>query len=265
MGMRILVYGLQSSGATLATFLIGQKSGSVVVPDLFDDALLPSRNAFSPEARRVVAKCTITTRYSLGEHEANFCPDKKVLVVRHPGSNYVSLDRKLHRDWSGSIEEKFAAADAYFQDRKRHFDAVVRYEDLVFRNSEFREALADAGIEVKSSHYDIPRTRFSVLKSNAERSQWCRENYRVKWGFGRLRSDSIETRYVMKYITNEKEKKVKKLSHNLQRYYQNYDISAMNVLRPVFLEEIIDNRFKISKYKEILKVGLQRLHNYIKR
>jgi hypothetical protein len=110
-----------------------------------------------------VAKCTITTRYSLDDHESNFAPDKTVLLLRHPGSNYVSLDRKPHRDWSGSIEEKFRLLEAYFQDRGR-FDAVLRYEDVVLRPDSFTETLTDTGIKVNGSHYEIPRSRLAILK-----------------------------------------------------------------------------------------------------
>lgn len=218
---RILVYGLQSSGASLTAFLLGQKSDSVVIPDILHDKIAPGLEKIDSGVNRVITKCTITSIYSLDEHESKFNPDRTILLLRDPGINYVSLDRKEHRDMGGSIEEKFRLLETYFQNRDR-FDAVVRYEDLIFRPSRLIETLARAEIEVSRSDFEIPRTRLSILRTNAERSPWCRKNYRMVWGLGQVKDDAIESKYALKYVPDVVDKKVSDLCPSAKQYYQSY-------------------------------------------
>ena len=222
---RILVYGLQSSGASLTAFLLGQKNNSLVIPDILHKNLAPKLKSVCKKTERIVVKCTVTSVHSLDEHERKFQPDKTILLVRDPGINYVSLDRKAHRDMGGSIEEKFRLQETYFQNRDR-FDAVVRYEDLIFRPSRFIETLARAEIEVKRADFEIPRTRLSILRTNAERSPWCRRNYRMAWGLGQVKADAIESKYALKHVPDVVDEKVKSLCPSLKSLYKKYELPA---------------------------------------
>lgn len=254
--MKILVYGLQSSGATLATFLLGQKSGSVVVPDLYDNAIVPSLDDVPSDVERKVVKSVVTTHYSLDDHETSFCPDKTVLLLRHPGSNFVSLNQKPYRDRMGSIEEKFQLLEAYFNDRTR-FDAVVRYEDLVLRQSAFTASLADAGIEVDPFHYNIPRSRLSILKENADQSPWCRENFQQTWGLGNLKSDKIESKYALKHVPESIVEKVGNLCPSVQNHYKSYRVPPLAKFRSRFIHDIM----KVKIWNNKLKPYINKINN----
>jgi hypothetical protein len=221
--MRILIYGLQSSGATLVSFVLGQKKGSVVVADLFHDALMPSLGRVSPETERIVAKAVVTERYTLDQHAERFRPDKTILVLREPGSNYVSLKRKQYSDWSGKMEEKFRCLEKHFCCRER-FDTVVRYEDLILNPKSFFRTIREAGIETSLKHLKIPRSRLEIVKRNAEMSPWCRKNYRTDWGFGNIKSDNIEVKHVLKSVPVKVQERVTSLCPSVTSYYESYTV-----------------------------------------
>lgn len=172
--MRVFIYGMQSSGASLFAFLLSQ--GRIGVVDLWNPYVAPWWFWF----RDCVLKAVVTT-IPLEKHLRSFKPHKTILFLRDRDANYRSLAKKSWRDQMGTIDEKFEKLDRL--DRSL-FDAVVRYEDLVGDPECVRRQLADIGIEADLTvRYDIPQAKAITMKN-----RWCRRYYRRKWGYGNIHS-----------------------------------------------------------------------------
>lgn len=113
--MRLLIHGMQSSGATTFTRTLAERPGCVALVDI-------ANNFAAPRATTTVdfvAKVVVTTAYPLAVHVERFRPDKVVLLLRDPRDNYQSLRTKdgYYRLNSGShkglslrrFHERFAA------------------------------------------------------------------------------------------------------------------------------------------------------------
>ena len=124
--MRLLVYGMQSSGATAFTLFLAQRPGCLALVDVLNNYAAPRLDT----PLDVAIKCVITTAYPLATHMERFRPDRVILLLRDPRDNYESLRTKNYRNHSGLIDEKFLILDQVFAERER-FDAVIAYEDFV--------------------------------------------------------------------------------------------------------------------------------------
>jgi|GEM_PF-766903 len=217
---RLLVYGMQSSGASLFSYFLAQKAESLGIIDLNNHRLAPAL----PYEFDIVLKTVVTTRWSLEDHIENFQPDKTILFIRNPCSNYYSLTNKVYANKSGTAEEKFALLDSYFEAREQ-FDLTIFYEDFITDFSGTITKLKEIGWESSQEHYTFPRTPQEISEFNIRHSKWCRENPAAEgpsggWGMGNIHSSSINLSLSTKPVTPDIIDKVKKLCPVLQAYYE---------------------------------------------
>jgi hypothetical protein len=156
--MRLLVHGMQSSGATLFTYFLAQRPGCLALVDILNNYAAPRLET----ALDAVAKCVVTTAYPIAVHQERFKPDRTILLLRDPHDNYVSLSTKNYRNHSGLIDEKFALLDALFVGRDR-FDATVHYEDFMDRDPALLARIAGLGWPVEADHYAFGRDFQDIL------------------------------------------------------------------------------------------------------
>lgn len=139
--MRLLLHGLQASGASVTAAWLAQRPGCIALIDVPFSHITP----FVAGNRPIVAKAVITTAYAITEHQERFEADKTVLIVRNPVANWLSLSRKGYRDDNGLMEEKFVLADAALARVGKDYDLLIRYEDLEHKREDVRRALATLG------------------------------------------------------------------------------------------------------------------------
>lgn len=217
--MRILLYGMQSSGASLIAFFLGQSPRAVAVVDLWNQYLAPDLE--TRDADPVIVKCVVADSFSLEDHRRSFGPDRTVLVLRHPVHNYVSLSRKEYSEQSGSIDDKFRLLERSFREREQ-FDVAIMYEEFVRDPGGTVRRLRAAQIPAEESFYDFPRTQEEILRFNAEQSDWCERFYEVRWGFGNVRGDAVKQAIVFKHATPVIQQKVRELCPELLDYFDAY-------------------------------------------
>jgi len=150
--MRLLVHGMQSSGATAFTLFLAQRPECLALVDVPNNFAAPRLRT----SRNMVVKVVVTTAYSLTVHQQRFCPDRTILLLRDPRDNYQSLRTKNYRNYSGLLEEKFQIIEQLFAERQR-FDAVIEYEDFVARDPQVLMQLDDIGWVVDASCYQYRR------------------------------------------------------------------------------------------------------------
>jgi len=160
--MRILVYGMQSSGATAFTLFMAQRPDCLALVDVLNNYAAPRMST----PLDMVVKVVATTAYPLAAHMERFRPDRVVLLLRDPHDNYQSLSNKPYRNHSGLMEEKFILFDQVFAERER-FDAVIRYEDFV---APFRCFLTARGACIARSRF----TGCGARRGGKWRYSWSR-------------------------------------------------------------------------------------------
>jgi hypothetical protein len=158
-GGRSLVYGMQSSGATLVALLLAQEPEAVACLDVACGRLAPPAAAY-PTDRASVVKVTVSTDQTLDQQRARVAPDRTVLVLRHPCHVYSSLVRKKYATTGGTPDDKLRRLEA--RDRGG-FDVVVRYEDLVFRPALVQAQLAASGVPLPADAAAFARSRQDVM------------------------------------------------------------------------------------------------------
>lgn len=215
--MRVFLFGMQSSGASLATYLLGQVPESVVLVDLYSYEVMPAIEA--PGARHVIGKAVITTTHRLEDHLRSFAPDRSILLLRDPVQNYVSLSRKEYANDDGSLEEKFQRLEAIFQ-RRDDFDLVLKYEDVVSAPDRVVAGLREIGFPATAGMYAFPRSREEIVDYNLKHCGWCRERYGRGWSFGNIRGDGMKQTLVYKMAPRSVHDTVRGLCPELYRYYQ---------------------------------------------
>ncbi len=185
-GRRILVYGMQSSGASLFALLLGQIPESVVVVDLWAPHVAPPIRLDVD----VVVKATIVA-LDFDEHLRSFEPSTTILFLRHPADIVASLHTKSYRDYAGTIEKKLRKYDETFQARSG-FDLVVHYEDLVADPLATVSRLQDAGLPVPAGDPLFGRTAGEIVAWARATSTWCDRYYGQRWGLGRAHTDRLD-------------------------------------------------------------------------
>jgi tetratricopeptide (TPR) repeat protein len=178
--MRLLLYGLQNSGATLAALFAGQREGSLVVPDLWTMYCAP-RPPFSGD---ICIKATVTEAFPLSKHRRAFRPDITALVVRRPIDNYLSLQRKAFANHDGMLMHKFRRVERAFRAAST-FDEVVVFEDFVAASDAFAGRLRQLGWSLPSGAPEFPRSALDM-----EQLLWRQERRlysQIQWGAGQAR------------------------------------------------------------------------------
>lgn len=222
--MRVLLHGMQSSGASLLTLLIGQIPRSMVVVDLFNRERMPDLRPEGVET--VVAKCVVTTRHTFEDHARAFQPDRSILVLRHPFQNYISLSRKYYANESGAIDDKFRELERVFLARGDLFDLAVIYEDFIQRRRATVAALQRIDLNVKSGFYRFRRSPDEIREFNFAHSPWCRRYFGERWNFGNVRGTEIRRQLAFKYVPRSVEDHVRALCpavcDHFDRYYSEH-------------------------------------------
>ena len=217
--MRIFLYGMQSSGASLVTFFLAQLPRSVAVVDLWNSFLLPPIDA--PGADHVIGKVVVTTTYEVEDHVTSFQPDRTILVLRHPVHNYASLGRKYYADENGSIDDKFRRLEATFLDRAS-FDLTLLYEDFVLRPGPTLARMKEIGLPLEMRDYAFPRSREEILAFNLAQSRWCREHFEDGWSFGNVQGRDLDKRAVYKRVPRSVKRHVERLCPNLCAFFDEH-------------------------------------------
>ncbi|MFA7219299.1 MAG: hypothetical protein WC119_02185 [Synergistaceae bacterium] len=206
--MKTLIYGMQSSGASLFSYFMGQREDSFVIIDLWDGELAP----FIDLKCDVILKCVIATKFSLEDHKKSYCPDMTILFLRNPCHNLVSLKSK---PWGAESRNKFKLLEKYFLEKDK-FDAIVRYEDLVLRPLEVIRQLDKNGFNVDESFLDFRRNLQDMRRFNHEYfPSYCWNNRRYahngKYGTGKLHirsGDVLKKKYINKKVSKEDKQNV---------------------------------------------------------
>lgn len=158
--VRLLIYGMQSSGATAFSLFLAQRPGCLALVDVLNNYAAPHVET----ERDILAKVVLTTAYPLSVHRERFRPDRTILFLRDPRDNFESLRRKHYRNHSGLIDEKFALLDRAFAARES-FDAVIEYEDFAIRAPHVRAAITELGWPVEQSYYTFRRTHKELAEA----------------------------------------------------------------------------------------------------
>jgi len=256
--MNIFVYGMQSSGASLITFFLGQLPRSVCVVDVWSHVCLPGFDDAQATADHVIVKCVVTTRLDVADHLQAFGPDARVLVLRHPLHNYISLVRKHYRHESGALDEKFRKLETVFQQRDA-FDAVVVYEDFAFRRAHVVERLRACSIPVQPAFYAFSRTQEDIRAFNETHSAWCRDTYEQAWGFGRLKGTAVQQRKLFKYARAEERAHVRQLCPSvyafMEAHYQEHVPALPHLLITQGYDRMLGSSRMLRRYPILRRYG----------
>ncbi|MDP9835271.1 hypothetical protein J2T09_000012 [Neorhizobium huautlense] len=218
--MRLLVYGMQSSGATAFTLFLAQQSGCLGLVDILNNYAAP-RLDYGGD---VVAKVVVTTAYPLPVHQERFRPDRTILFLRDPRSNFESLKRKHYRNHSGLIEEKFALIDRIFAERDQ-FDAVIHYEDFIARKPQILETVNALGWAIDESCYAFRRNHDDLAAAlwNAVPDLF----ERFEFSYGNVQLAEVTSNIRVRNFSAEVEESVSSLSPRLLRHYQQRDRDSL--------------------------------------
>lgn len=187
--MRLLIYAMESSGASTFCYFVGQRPASVAIIDVWSRIVTPPIDTDHP----VVAKATVTMTLSAADHIGSFRPDRTVLFIRDPVAVYASLVGYPYANAFGRIEDKLMRFEHEFA--TRHWDAIIRYEDFVARDASVIAQINHLGWPCEAGYWDTPRSLAEIRQFNAAASPWCEPHFDNGWGFGNIKAGSISQRF----------------------------------------------------------------------
>lgn len=211
--MRLLVHGMQSSGATAFTLFLAQRPDCLALVDVLNNYAAPRVTT----ALDMVVKVVVTTAYPIAVHMERFRPDTVLLLLRDPRDNYQSLRTKNYRNHSGLLDEKFILIDQLFAERDR-FDAVIAYEDFVARDPSVPETLAALGWPVDESFYEYRRRHEELLCA-----LWTHVpdlHQRMEFAFGNVRGRAVSESFRDKPRDPELDAHLERLCPRLLAHYR---------------------------------------------
>ena len=188
---------MQSSGATLVALLLAQRADSVALLDVYCGQLVPCADVF-PRDRAAIAKVTISSERTFEEQCARFRPDHSVLVLRHPCHTYASLLRKRYAAMSGTPDDKLARFERAFRERES-FEAVVRYEDLVFHSALALDVLRTVDPTLTTAALRFGRTPTEIV-TVARRVPALDAEHLAAWANGNADARGVDPRRAFKAI-----------------------------------------------------------------
>lgn len=251
--MRILIHGLQSSGASYFTYLLGQNPNSATILDLHNDRLMPKLGNF-PEEVDLIGKCVITTKYSIEDHQNSFQPDKTILFLRHPIHNYQSLINKTYAHQNGIVEQKLALVEHLFKNHAHYFDLIVHYEDIFFRPQRLFKLLNDHQISFEKDFFHGQRELNDIINYTKAQSKWLADNFNVAWGNGNIKFRGHPKRSLFKDYSMTSKKITKIKSPKLLKHYRQYKPeSKTNYYRLKYQSWTYNTRRKLYYFKLKLK------------
>lgn len=174
--MKVLTYGMQSSGATLFNYLLSQRENTIAILDLFCNEICPS---IDDKKNDIFIKCTISNFIDLQQHLDSFNPDLVILFKRNVDDVVRSLQKKDHANRCGNIEEKIEKYNQILNEKK--FDIEYSYEEMMNKKICSLKKIID------NSSFDFKRTVYDVIEYNCLNSFWCKDNLKKKWWIGCLR------------------------------------------------------------------------------
>jgi hypothetical protein len=186
--MRLLIYGMQSSGASTLAMLLAQRPDSCAFIDIWVMYVAPALPGNTGE--NIVAKVVVSTAYSLALHQERFRPDRTLLFLRHPVVNYRSLAAKAYRHHCGFMEEKFMLLDEVFRDRSA-YNAILYYEDLMFDPLGTLRAISHLGWHCEPTYLDFARRPNEMRARNEQQYSFLQERERLIYGTGNYHGEGI--------------------------------------------------------------------------
>jgi hypothetical protein len=212
--MRLLIYGMQSSGASTFCYFLGQRACSVAIIDLLLHCLAPSLKFSAP----AVVKATANSVYRPADHIVSFRPDRTVLFLRDPVAVYAGLIDKPYGNHYGSVDDKIAQFDEDFA--PKDWDLVVRYEDFIAHKPELIGSISEIGWPCTPEYYDLTRSFQEIADFNAAASNWLRSGFGNTWGFGNISPGPIRPAFIRERYPRRIREKVAELSPRLTAYYE---------------------------------------------
>jgi hypothetical protein len=211
--MRLMVYGMQSSGATAFTLFLAQRPDCLALVDILNNYAAPRLDT----GRDMVAKVVVTTAYPVAVHRDRFRPDRTILLLRDPHDNYQSLKTKPYRNHSGLMQEKFLLLDQVFAER-HWFDAVIRYEDFVVRDPSVLETVTRLGWPVGEDCFNYRRGPEEMLRALWDHVPELLQQ--MEFAFGNVRGREVSQRHRDKPRDPEIEAELQELCPRLLRFYR---------------------------------------------
>jgi hypothetical protein len=211
--MRLLIYAMESSGASMFCYFLGQRPGSAAIIDLWSRCLAPPLRLAVP----LVAKATTTMKYRAVDHIESFAPDKFILFIRDPIAVYQSLRRYPYANTFGTIEQKLRRFDDEFGCLKP--DLILRYEDFVERDKNLVEAVDALGWPCSCGYYGLARSLQEIGEFNSAASPWLKQHYGKDWGFGNIKGGVVSGAAGIVFYPGELINTVAEHSPRLSRLY----------------------------------------------
>jgi hypothetical protein len=164
--------------------LAAQGPRTLAVVDLWNLERAPALEHDGP----VVLKATVGPVAIEGQIDS-FKPTSTVLVLRDPVAQISSLTKQSYRDYAIPLAEKLAILEDVFSRSASEFTLVLSYEELTGRTVQTGRSLDRLGLELPTDADGFPRSLDAVVRYAREVSTWCRENWRRRWGTGRIAPD----------------------------------------------------------------------------
>jgi hypothetical protein len=183
--MRLLIYALESSGASTFCLFVAQRDDSAAIVDLWTNVLAPRLDVPGD----VVVKATATPLISLAQHIESFRPDRTILFVRDPVLNYASLSKYHYANEHGTIDEKFACFDRELAAWPA--ELVFRYEDFIVRDAGIPARLTALGWPADPADYELARSTTAIQLCTLARSEWAVKQLDWSWGLGNVKGGKI--------------------------------------------------------------------------
>lgn len=183
---RVLLFGMQSSGASFIAWLAAQGGDTLGVIDLWNPETAPRLDYDGP----IVLKATVGP-IDLNEHERTFKPSARVLVLRDPRDQISVLDDESFRDYALPLEDKLAAFNHQVAAGLDEFDLVLKYEEVVERPASAVDAFRALGLPMPSDATALPRSINDVVSHARATEPWCHVNWRKRWGTGRINTSVL--------------------------------------------------------------------------
>ena len=221
--MRILVYGLQSSGASLITYYIAQREYSLAYLDLYQNEIFPK---IPDEIKEdLILKCTISPTVSLAEQINNFKPDKIILVLRDPFTNYASLKLKPYSGSNQELARKLAVLEKVFN-APDIFDTIINYEDFIFKPKLVASQLEKVGITLPIVGHNFQRSKQQIFRYTTEKSKSLGIKIYNRVGNGNIHTKSkkvlIKKDLAFLWLSKKDQDVIRGLCPKLCNHYDDY-------------------------------------------
>ena len=211
--MRLLIYAMESSGASTFCYFLGQRRELIAVIDVWSEFVAPTIAVQCP----IVAKVTANLAFMPEDHITSFRPDATVLFIRDPLSVYRSLIEKPYAHLLGAAEQKLAKFDSIFVGSK--FDLVVEYEKFANGMLEF-DKVTELGWPCGPENYLLKRSLDEIVAFNCERSPWLRDHFRNGWGPGNYKAGPIAPALAPTATSASVLARITRIAPNLSRHYR---------------------------------------------